>query len=176
MKTFLQLVVYIAIGCLFWGCQSCTIEPPPTGVQTDKQAGAKAAASALTTAISQGSIEGNYHNIVNRTYATVGQDDVALYLLLKASQCESDKGHTAQADTLLEMARTELNRRHDASAAAVAQNPTTLTPVEKKVLKTSPLKEEVKKTIEAAKPSSSPTSGAKPTHKTKPKPSPSPSQ
>ena len=58
MKIFLQLVGCIAIGCVFWGCKTCTIEPPPTGVQTDKEAGAKAAASALTTAISQGSIEG----------------------------------------------------------------------------------------------------------------------
>src|SRR5690349_18448566 len=51
MKTFLQLIVCIAVGCLVWGCQTCTIEPPPTGVQTDKEAGAKAAASALTTAV-----------------------------------------------------------------------------------------------------------------------------
>jgi len=176
MKIFLQLVGCIAIGCVFWGCKTCTIEPPPTGVQTDKEAGAKAAASALTTAISQGSIEGNYRNIVNTTYATVGQDDVALFMLLKASECESDKGHVAQANQLLDMARIQLAKRHDASGAAVAENPTTLTPVEKKVLKTSPLKEDVKKTLEAIKPASTSTSGSKPTHKTKPKPSPSPSQ
>jgi hypothetical protein len=174
MKTFLQFFVCVAIGCIFWGCKTCTIEPPPTGVQTDRQAGAKAAASALTTAISQGSIEGNYHNIVNKTYATVGQDDVALYMLLKASECESDKGHVAQANTLLEMARVQLAKRQGASGAAVAENPTTLTPVEKKVLKTSPLKEDVKKTLEASKPSATSTSGTKPTRKTKPKPSPSP--
>jgi hypothetical protein len=176
MKIFVQLLVCIMIGCVFWGCKTCTIEPPPTGVQTNKEAGAKAAASALTTAVSQGSIEGNYRNVVNTTYATVGQDDVALYLLLKASECESDKGHVAQANQLLDMARVELAKRHDASGAAVAENPTTLTPVEKKVLKTSPLKEDVKKTLEASKPAATSTSGSKPTHKAKPKPSPSPSQ
>src|SRR2546430_16556095 len=98
MKIFLQLVGCIAIDCLFWGCKPRTIEPSATGVHTDKQAGAKAAAAALTTAISQGSIEVNYHTIVNTSYATVGQDDVALFMLLKASECESDKGHVAQAN------------------------------------------------------------------------------
>src|SRR5438876_12038135 len=85
MEIFLQLVGCIAIGCVFWGWKTCTIEPPPTGVQTDKEAGAKAAASALTTAISQGSIEGNYPTIVNTTYATVRQDEAALLLLLNGS-------------------------------------------------------------------------------------------
>ena len=174
METFLRLFVCIAIGCVFVGCKTCNIEPPQTGVQTDKEAGAKVAAAALSTAISQGSVEGNYRNIVNTTYATVGQDDIALYLLLKASECESEKGHVAQANQLLDMARIQLAKRHDASGASVAENPTTLTPVEKKVLKTSPLKEEVKKTIEAPKPAPTSMPGSKSTHKTKPKPSPSP--
>jgi hypothetical protein len=120
MKIFLQLFVCIAIGCVFWGCKTCNIEPPPTGVQTDKEAGAKVAAAALSTAISQGSIEGNYRNVVNTTYATVGQDDVALWLLLKASECESEKGHVAQANQLLDMARIQLPKPHNAKNTSVA--------------------------------------------------------
>jgi hypothetical protein len=151
MKSIIQISLCLLLAGVMASCETCKIDPPVTGVNSDRQAGAKAAAQALTSAISQGSLEANYHNVVNTTYVTVGQDDVAFYLLLQAYNCESKRGHTAQADALLRLARQELARRHKTSTAAVAANPATLTMTEKKVLKGSPLKQTIAQTIEAPK-------------------------
>ena len=177
MKTTIQLFLYLVIAGVLASCQTCKIEPPPTGVDKDKQAGAKAAADALSTAISKGSIEANYHNVVKTTYVTVNQDDVAFYLLLQAYNCESARrGHVAQADALMKMAREELARRHQASTGAIAENPTTLTPTEKRVLKESPLKQEIVETIKAPKSTPAAKTKMKSKAKEKPKASPTPSQ
>src|SRR3954463_12376624 len=101
MKTIVKVTLCLLFVVLLTSCQSCKIEPPPTGVDTDKQAGAKAAANALTTTISGASGEVNYHNVVKKTYATVGQDDIAFYLLMQAYNCESSRKHTAQAQEIL---------------------------------------------------------------------------
>ena len=153
-------------------------------MDTDKQAGAKAAANALTTAVSGGSAEVNYHNVVKRTYVTVGQDDVAFYLLMQAYNCESARKHTAQAQEILSLARQELARRHAATqlSPAIAVGSTMLTPTEKKVLKNSSpeLKEEVKKTIAMPKAAPAPKmkgkamSKQKETKKAEASPSPTP--
>ena len=176
MKTTIQLLLYLTIAGVLASCQTCKIEPPPTGVDKDKQAGAKAAADALSTAISKGSIEANYHNVVKTTYVTVDQDSVAFYLLLQAYNCESGRGHAAQADGLMKMAREELARRHQASTGAIAENPTTLTPTEKRVLKESPLKQEIVETIKAPKSTPAAKTKMKSKAKEKPKASPTPSQ
>lgn len=182
MKTILSVSVLLVAVCIFTSCQSCKIEPPPTGVDTDKQAGAKAAANALTTTISGASGEVNYHNVVKKTYATVGQDDIAFYLLMQAYNCESSRKHTAQAQEILALARQELARRHEATqlSPAIAVGSTNLTPTESKVLKNSSpeVKAEVKKTI--ATPKAKPTMFAPKTTtkkakaKAKPEASPSP--
>jgi len=140
----------------------CKIDPPPSVVGTDKEIAANAAASALGTAVSNVAVGGSYKNIVNKTYVNVGQDDVAFYLLLQAYNCESSRGHLAQADALLKTARQELARRHDAAPAVVASHPNSLTPTEKKVLKRSKLKANIAKTIEAPKPTPAPKPEASP--------------
>lgn len=175
MKTVLQISVCSIFVSLFASCQSCKIEPPLTGVDADKQVGAKAAANALTTAVSGGSAEVNYHNVVKKTYATVGQDDVAFYLLMQAYNCESARRHTAAAQEILSLARQELARRHEATplAPGIAVGSTMLTPTEKKVLKNSSqeLKEEVKKTIATPKAVHKRSKKAKPTPSPTAKPS-----
>jgi hypothetical protein len=72
------------------------------------------------------------------------------------------------------MAREELARRHETSLGAVAANPTTLTQTEKRVLKESPLKQEIIETIKA--PKTTPVAKTKTKGKAKPKPSPTPGQ
>src|SRR5437764_4608137 len=84
MKRLLPLAAGIVIAAALFGCtQKCKIEPPPGVVGTNKEMSAKAAANALSSAISGGELSGHYQNTVNNTYQTVGQDDVAFYLLLK---------------------------------------------------------------------------------------------
>jgi len=183
MKLFIQATVCVLVVSVLAACTTCKIEPPQTAVSADKQLKAEAAANALTTAVSGASAGVDYHNVVNRTYVTVGQDDVAFYLLMQAYNCESSRGHTAQAAEILRLARQELARRHRAQppSTAVAVTSTSLTATEHQVLKNSPLKNDIQKTIAVPKaaPSASPAAspGAKPAkqHKTKAKPSPSPS-
>src|SRR5690242_7110638 len=155
MKITLPVTFLSVAVCALTSCQSCKIEPPPTGVDTDKQAGAKAAANALTTTISGASGEVNYHNVVKKTYATVGQDDIAFYLLMQAYNCESARKHTAQAAEILVLARQELARRHAATelSPAIAVGSTMLTPTETRVLKNSSpeVKQQVKQTIATPK-------------------------
>jgi hypothetical protein len=184
MKRLLPPSAGVVIAVVFSGCasQQCKIEPPPTVTGTNKEMSAKAAANALTSAISGGEISANYQNTVNNTYVTVGQDDVAFYLLMQAYNCESSRGHTAQAAEILRLARQELARRHRAQppSTAVAVTSTTLTPTEHNVLKNSPLKNDIQKTIAAPKaapsaiPAASPSPKPAKQHKKKAKPSPSP--
>ena len=182
MKIFIQAGACVLMVVLLAACTTCKIEPPQTAVSADKQLKAQAAANALTTAVSGASGQVDYHNVVNTTYVTVGQDDVAFYLLMQAYNCESSRGHTAQAAEILLLARQELARRHRAQppSTAVAVTSTSLTPTEHKVLKNSPLKNDIQKTIAAPKaaplPSPAASPGAKPAkqHKTKTMPSPSP--
>jgi hypothetical protein len=151
-------------------------------IGTNKEMSAKVAANALGSAISGGEVGGSYKNAVNNTYQTVGQDDVAFYLLMQAYNCESSRGHTAAAAEILRLARQELARRHRAQppSTAVAVTSTSLTPTEHQVLKHSPLKNDIQKTIAAPKAAPSPTPGASPgakpaeQHKKKAKLSPSP--
>jgi len=163
MKIIIQTVLFVSVAALLASCaQTCKINPPPTVVGTDKEIAANAAASALGTAVSNLSGGGSYKNIVNTTYVSVGQDDLAFYLLLQAYNCESSRGHLAQADALLKTARQELARRHKSTPAAVTTHPDSLTPTEKKVLKKSPLKAEITQTIQAPKPTPPPTPDASP--------------
>jgi len=181
MNIFIQVGVYILMVVFLTAC-ACKVEPPKTAVSADKQIKAQAAANALTTAVSGASGQVDYHNVVNTTYVTVGQDDVAFYLLMQAYNCESSRGHTAQAAEILRLARQELARRHRAQppSTAVAVTSTSLTPTEHKVLKNSPLKDDIQKTIAAPKAAPSPSPAASPVpklakqHKKKAKPSPSP--
>ena len=184
MKLFIQATGCVLVVSVLAACTTtCKVEPPQTAVSADKQLKAEAAANAITTAISGVSAGVDYHNVVNRTYVTVGQDDVAFYLLMQAYNCESSRGHTAAAAEILRLARQELARRHRAQppSTAVAVTSTSLTATEHQVLKNSPLKNDIQKTIAAPKaaPSPSPAAspGAKPAkqHKKKAKPSPSPS-
>jgi len=181
MKTFLQITLSLLLATLLFSCNgsSCKIDPPPAVVGTDKEAGANVAASALGAAISNGSLAANYKNIVNKTYVTVDKDDVAFYLLLQAYNCESERGHLAQADALLVTAREQLARRNNSAPTMVASHPTTLTPVESKVLKKSPLKTEISATLAKPKAPRKPKTKAPADTASKPaatpKPSPSPS-
>ncbi len=157
-------------GCVF-GRQQCKIDPPPGVMGTNKEISAKAAANALGSAISGGEISGGYKNTVNNTYQTVGQDDVAFYLLLQAYNCESARGNAAGAAELLRLAREELARRHDAPPPPpkVAATSKTLTKTERHVLRKSPLKETISATLAA-----SPVPSGSPATSPKPKASPSP--
>ena len=168
MKTF-STTLCLVVAALLSACQTCKVNPPPSVVGTNKEIAAKAAASALATSVTGVEIGGNYKNIVNETYVTVGQDDVAFYLLLQAANCESSRGHLAQADALIMAAREELARRHRAPVVAVASNPDTLTPTEKKVLAKSPLKEEIKSTIAAPNTAAPPPPKVKSSRKSKAK-------
>jgi hypothetical protein len=159
MKTSLHILFCLVAGSALMSCRTtCDIKPPPSVAGTDKEMSAKVAANAISTAISGGEVSGSYKNVVNNTYQTVNQDDIAFYLLMQAYNCESGRGHTAAAAEILALARQELARRHNAAPAptALAVTSTALTSTEAKVLKNSPptLKEEVKKTI--AKPKAAP--------------------
>jgi 2C-methyl-D-erythritol 2,4-cyclodiphosphate synthase len=149
MKLIRQLPMFLPVVILS-ACATCKIEPPPTVIGTDREGAAKVAASALGSSISGAEISGNIKSVVNSTYVTVAQDDVAFYLLLQAYNCESKRGHLKEADALLVAAREELARRHNAPVAAVTANPTALTSTENKVL-SSATKEETKAAI-ASKP------------------------
>jgi hypothetical protein len=175
MKRF-PSTLCILLAALFAGCngKTCKVEPPPSVVGTKKEIAAKAAASALGSGVSGIEAGGSYKNIVNSTYATVGQDDIAFYLLLQAANCESSRGHLAQADALIKAARQELARRHRAPAVVVASHPDSLTPTEKRVLAKSPLKEEIKTTIAAPDPSPSPAPKKKTSRKPKATPTATP--
>jgi len=166
MKILIQagacpLIAVALAGCNVFGKPQCKIEPPPGVVGTNKEISAKAAANALGSAISGGEIGGSYKNTVNNTYQTVGQDDVAFYLLLQAYNCESARGNAAGAAELLRLAREELARRHDVPPPPpkVAATSKTLTKIERHVLRKSPLKEAISATLAA--PSASPPAKAK---------------
>jgi hypothetical protein len=145
MKPVIQLGPYIFIAVALAACSTqpqCKIEPPPTVIGTNKEMSAKAAANALASAISGGELSGHYQNTVNNTYQTVGQDDVAFYLLLQAYNCESARGNAAGAAEILQLAREELARRHDKPPPPkrVAATSKKLTQTEEHVLRKSPLK------------------------------------
>jgi hypothetical protein len=176
MKTPVRILFCFIGASAMMSCKTtCDIKPPPSVAGTDKEMSAKVAANAISSAISGGEVSGNYKNVVNNTYQTVKQDDIAFYLLMQAYNCESERGHTAAAGEILALARQELARRHDATPppTPIAVTSTALTSTEAKVLKNSPpvLKEEVKKTI--AKPKAAPAPGKK--KMPAPTPSPSPS-
>ena len=147
------MAVFLA-GC----AQQCKVEPPPAVIGTNKEISAKAAARALTTAISGGELSGHYQNTVNNTYQTVGQDDVAFYLLIEAYNCESARGNAAGAAEILRLAREELARRHDVPPppARVAATSKSLTKTERHVLRKSPLKDTISTTLAAPTGAASP--------------------
>ena len=181
MKTPIRPFLCLVIGGALASCQTCKIEPPPNVVGTNKEMSAKAAANALGTAISGVEAGGSYKSVVNNTYQTVGQDDVAFYLLLQAYNCESARGHTAAAAEILRLAREELARRHDVAPPPpqVAATSKRLTKTERHVLRKSPLKTAISTSLASPIPAASPTPAPSPTPKpagkdTKAKPSPSP--
>ena len=143
MKQLSPLGAVVVIAVALFGCtQQCKIEPPPGVIGTNKEMSAKVAANALSGAISGGEMGGHYQNAVNNTYQTVGQDDIAFYLLIQAYECESARGNAAGAAEILKLAREELARRHDQPPppARVAATSKTLTKTEQHVLRKSPLK------------------------------------
>ena len=97
MKLLILLIqagACVSMAAFLAGCtKQCKVEPPPGVIGTNKEISAKAAANALNTAISGGELSGHYQNTVNNTYQTVGQDDIAFYLLLQAYNCESARGN-----------------------------------------------------------------------------------
>ncbi len=152
------------IAATLAGCpsQQCKIEPPPGIVGTDKESSAKVAANALGSAISGGEVSGSYKNAVNNTYQTVGQDDVAFYLLLQAYNCESARGNAAGAAQILQLAREELARRHDKPPPPprVAATSKKLTATEEHVLRKSPLKGAISRKLAKPTTPASPGPGA----------------
>ena len=163
----LALLLLVCLAGLLNSCSTqCQISPPPTVAGTDKEGAAKIAAGALSNAITNGEISGNYKNVVNTTYVQVGQDDVAFYLLLQAYNCESSRrGHTQQAAVLLQTAREELARRHQAAPPpapppSVSAAPKALTKSEHRILRHSPLKQAIADQLAA--PQGSPTATASP--------------
>src|SRR5438094_6864667 len=157
MKQLILLSAGVVMAVALSGCATqCKIEPPPNVIGTNKEMSAKAAANALSTAISGGELSGHYQNTVNNTYQTVGQDDVAFYLLLQAYNCESARGNAAGAAEILRLARQELARRHDVAPPPkqVAATSKRLTKTEQHVLRKSPLKQEI--SIKLAAPAASP--------------------
>jgi len=153
MKRPIQLSACVVIAVLLTGCPppQCKIDPPPGVIGTNKETSAKVAANALSSVISGGELSGHYQNTVNNTYQTVGQDDIAFFLLLEAYNCESARGNAAGAAELLRLAREELARRHDVAPppARVAATSKTLTKTERHVLRKSPLKETISATLAA---------------------------
>lgn len=150
-KSVTRLLLSGMTTALLSAC-ACQIQPPPSVIGTDREAATKVAAGELGTSITKGEVSANYKGVVNRTYVTVSQDDVAFYLLLQAYNCESRRGNTEAAKALLQTARQELARRHKSKPAAVTSHPTTLTPTEDRVLKKSPLKKKISETLAAPKP------------------------
>jgi hypothetical protein len=181
MKKLIQAGACVSMAVFLAGCaKQCKVEPPPGVIGTNKEISAKAAANALTTAISGGELSGNYKNTVNNTYQTVGQDDIAFYLLMQAYNCESARGNAAGAAEILRLAREELARRHDVPPppARVAATSKKLTKTEEHVLRKSPLKGAISSKLAETTGAASPAPSASPaaTTKGKAKPSPSPSQ
>ena len=165
MKQPIQLSACVVIAVGLIACRTqCKIEPPPNVIGTTKEIQAKAAANALSTAISGGELSGQYQNTVNNTYQTVRQDDVAFYLLLQAYNCESARGNAAGAAEILRLAREELARRHDVPPppARVAATSKTLTKTEQHVLRKSPLKDAISSTLAAPAVAASPAPSASP--------------
>jgi hypothetical protein len=165
MKQLLSLSAGVVIAVALTGCRTqCDIKPPPNVIGTSKEMQAKAAANALSTAISGGELSGHYQNTVNNTYQTVSQDDVAFYLLLQAYNCESARGNAAGAAEILRLAREELARRHDVPPppARVAATSKTLTKTERHVLRKSPLKGAISTTLAAPTGAGSPAPSASP--------------
>lgn len=165
MKTLLQAGACFLMAVFVAGCaQQCKVEPPPGVIGTNKEISAKAAANALTTAISGGELSGHYQNTVNNTYQTVGQDDVAFYLLIQAYNCESARGNAAGAAEILRLAREELARRHDVPPppARVAATSKSLTKTERHVLRKSPLKDTISNTLAAPTGAASPAPASSP--------------
>src|SRR5882762_6491975 len=165
MKRLIQAGACVSMAVFLTGCaKQCKIEPPPGVFGTNKEISAKAAANALTTAISGGELSGHYQNTVNNTYQTVGQDDVAFYLLMQAYNCESARGNTAGAAELLRTAREELARRHDRPPPPprVAATSRRLTKTEEHVLRKSPLKEAIATKLAAPTGAASPAPSASP--------------
>ena len=157
-------VVIVAALTACTSSQQCKIEPPPGVMGTNKEMSAKAAANALGSAIAGGEVGGSYKNAVNNTYQTVGQDDVAFYLLLQAYNCESARGNTAGAAEILRLARQELARRHDVAPPPkqVAATSKRLTKTEQHVLRKSPLKGEISTKLAAPSGAASPAPVASP--------------
>jgi hypothetical protein len=165
MKKLIQTGACVSMAVFLAGCaHQCKVEPPPGVIGTNKEISAKAAASALTTAISGGELSGHYQNTVNNTYQTVGQDDVAFYLLIQAYNCESARGNAAGAAEILRLAREELARRHDVPPppARVAATSKSLTKTERHVLRKSPLKDTISTTLAAPTGAASPAPAASP--------------
>jgi hypothetical protein len=167
MKRLIPLSVCVVIPVVLTGCAShpqCKIEPPPNVIGTNKEMQAKAAANALASAISGGELSGHYQNTVNNTYQTVGQDDVAFYLLLQAYNCESERGNAAGAADILRLAREELARRHNAPPPPprVAVRSKKLTKTEAHVLRKSPLKDAISTKLAAPTAVGSPAPSASP--------------
>ena len=133
-------------------CPSCKIVPPPTGTDRSLDLSAKLAADALTASLGKGEISGNIKGTVKKTYGAVSADDVALYLLLQAADCESRRGNVQAASELRTTAREELlTRRRTPSreVAKVAQDPSKLTQKEEKLLKPSPLSTNIQSLLPA---------------------------
>ena len=163
----IKLSVCVVIVAAITACttsQQCKIEPPPGVMGTNKEMSAKAAANALGSAIAGGEVGGSYKNAVNNTYQTVGQDDVAFYLLLQAYNCESARGNAAGAAEILRLARQELARRHDVAPPPkqVAATSKRLTKTEQHVLRKSPLKQEISTKLAAPAAAASPAPAASP--------------
>lgn len=136
-----NILALVVLGGVLTSCQ-CKILPPPTSVAGTVDVSAKLAAEALTASLGKGEISGNVKGTVTKTYATVSSDDIALYLLLQAANCESRRGNNAGAAELRQTAREELLIRRGKSKPTVSQveaTPTKLTQVEKQVLDPSPL-------------------------------------
>lgn len=129
--------VFLASCCPGLFCPPCKIIPPPTGDERGVDLSAKLAADALSASLGKGEVSGNIKTTVKKTYGAVDKDDVALYLLLQAADCESRRGNEQAANEMRKTAREELLIRRNASrkeVAKVSSQPTKLTPTETKLL------------------------------------------
>ena len=98
MRNLTKHLFLITLACAASACQPrCRITPPPATVGTNKEIQAKAAADALSAAVTKIEVGGSYRNAVNTTYGAVAEADTAFYLLLQAYNCESERGNTQGA-------------------------------------------------------------------------------
>ena len=140
MKLY-QILICIPAFALA-ACQTCRIEQPKLTDNRDKQVSVDVAAE-LDRLNSSGELRTNYRDVVNRTFASMSDDNAALYLLLQAANCAQVHKQPELAKELIAAAR-EKYRESQSFRTSVSPSSPQLSPAEVKHIDRSPDAPEIK--------------------------------